>query len=146
MRLQEKLKGKKYIIIDEMSMLGKNTFSWIDKRQATVCYDQPFGAMFIILISDFAQLPPVGDRLLFMNPSLTNHESNDHGYLLYKQFQMVVKLNQILRQDLQYISENCFQVSVMERYHMTCGKHLYHHPNLKSIKLLRFSECKTFIS
>ena len=80
-------------------MLGQNTFSWIDKQQATACYDQPFGAMSIILIGDFTHLPPVGDRLLFMKPSLRNHESSDHGYLLYKQFQIVVKLNQILRQD-----------------------------------------------
>ena len=101
MRLQEKLKGKRYILIDEMSMLGQTSFTWIDKRlrQATARYDLPFGGISIIRIGDFAQLPPVGDKVLFSNPKVTNHELNDHGYLLYKQFKTVVKLNQILRQD-----------------------------------------------
>ena len=93
------MKSKKYIIIDEMSMLGQHTFTWIDKqlRQATAKYDKPFGGMSIILIGDFAQLPPVGDKTLFNKPSIINNESNDHGYTLYKQFQTVVQLKQILR-------------------------------------------------
>ena len=101
MRLQERMKYKKYIIIDEMSMLGQRSFTWIDNRlrQATAQYDKPFGGISIILIGDFAQLPPIGDRLLFNNPNVTSHESNDHGYLLYTQFKTVVKLKQILRQD-----------------------------------------------
>ena len=101
MRLQDRMKGKKYIIIDEMLMLGQRTFTWIDKRlrQATAKYDKPFGGMSIILIGDFAQLPPVGDKTLFSNPSIINNESNDHGYILYKQFQTVVQLKKILRQD-----------------------------------------------
>ena len=102
MRLQDRIKGKKYIIIDEMSMLGQKSFTWVDKRlrQATAQYGKPFGGMSIILIGDFGQLPPVGDRLLFSNPSLTCDESNDHGYLLYKEFCTVVVLKQILRQDI----------------------------------------------
>ena len=55
--------------------------------------------MSIVLIVDFAQLPPVGDRLLFSHPTLTDSDSSDHAYLLYKQFTTVVKLKQILRQD-----------------------------------------------
>ena len=56
--------------------------------------------MSIILIGDFAQLPPVGDRLLFNNPkTVPNDDSNDHGYLLYKQFNTIIKLEHILHQD-----------------------------------------------
>ena len=38
-RLQESLNDIDYIIIDEYSMLGQVTFSWIDKhcKQATGC-------------------------------------------------------------------------------------------------------------
>ena len=41
--------------------------TWVDKRlqQATTHLDIPFGGISIILIGDFAQLPPVGDRPLF---------------------------------------------------------------------------------
>jgi ATP-dependent DNA helicase PIF1 len=99
-RLQDRLKNKKYIIIDEMSMLGQRSFTWIDKRlrQATARYDKLFGGISVILIGDFGQLPPVGDKLLFTDPDVTKHESNDHAYLLYKQFTTVVILKQILRQ------------------------------------------------
>ena len=93
------MKDKKYIIIDEMSMLGQRSFTWIDKRlrQATARYDKLFGGISVILIGDFGQLPPVGDKLLFTNPDVTRHDS-DHDYLLYKQFTTVVMLKQILRQ------------------------------------------------
>ena len=98
-RLQDRMKDKKYIIINEMSMLGQRSFTWIDKRlkQATARYDKLFGGISVILIGDFGQLPPVGDKLLFTNPDVTRHES-DHAYLLYKQFTTVVMLKQILRQ------------------------------------------------
>ena len=101
MRLQDRLNGKMYIIIDEMSMLGQRMFTWIDRRlkQATAKHDQPFGGISIILIGDFAQLPPVGDRLLFNAPNITINDSCDHAYLLYRQFKTVVILKRILRQD-----------------------------------------------
>ena len=76
MRLQDRIKHKKYIIIDEMPMLGQRSFTWIDKRlrQATAQYDRPFGGASIILIGDFAQLLPVGDRLLFNNPKTVTND------------------------------------------------------------------------
>jgi len=56
-----------YIVIDEFSMLGQTTFGWIDKRcrQATGFHDKLFGWKSVLLISDPAQLPPVGDKPLF---------------------------------------------------------------------------------
>lgn len=52
-----------YIIVDEMSMLGQRTMEWVDRRlrQASGYKDTPFGGHSVILIGDFAQLPPVGD-------------------------------------------------------------------------------------
>ena len=61
--LQNKLKHIRYLIVDEVSMLGQNMMAWVDKRlhQATTHLDMPFGGISVILIGDFAQLPPVGD-------------------------------------------------------------------------------------
>ena len=56
-------------------MLGQNALQYIDKhlRQATAHYDEPFGGISIILIGDFAQLPPVGDRTLYTTPDIRNN-------------------------------------------------------------------------
>ena len=67
LQLQEKLAGIRYIIIDEYSVVGQNLFGWIDKRcrQGTGFTDKPFGGISIILVGDIAQLPPVGDKVLY---------------------------------------------------------------------------------
>ena len=48
-KLQHKLKDTKYITVDEVSMLGQNMMSWIDKRlrQATTHLDIPSVAYHI---------------------------------------------------------------------------------------------------
>ena len=81
-----------------MSMLGQNAFQWIDKRlrQATPHYDEPFGGISIILIADFAQLPPVCNRALYNTPNITDDQTNHHAYLLYRQFNnTIVQLKQM---------------------------------------------------
>ena len=52
--------------------------AWVDKRlrQATTHLDIPFGGISVILIGDFAQLPPVGDRLLFAPKGAGSHGHN----------------------------------------------------------------------
>ena len=96
-QLQLRLTGIKYIIIDEMSMMGLRMFAWVDKRlrQATGKLDSPFGGLSIILIGDFGQLPPVGDKPLYSQP--TNSELSTHGHHIYQLFTTIV-LDQVLRQ------------------------------------------------
>ena len=98
-RLQQRVTGKNYLIIDEMSMLGQRMMSWVDKRlrQATGHLEQPLGGFSVILIGDFGQLPPVGDRPLFA-PSPVNPQAQ-HGHTIYKLFKTVVILTQIQRQN-----------------------------------------------
>ena len=58
-QLQQSLAGVKYIIIDEMSMVGRKMFGQIDRclRQAFPHYaQQAFGGCSIILFGDFGQL------------------------------------------------------------------------------------------
>ena len=66
-RLQLTMKEKKYLIIDEMSMMGHRMIAMVDKhlRQATGLLHIPFGGISVILLGDFGQLPPVGDKPLY---------------------------------------------------------------------------------
>ena len=92
--LQHKLKDVHYIIVDEVSMLGQRGMEWVDKRlrQATGKQDTPFGGISLILIGDFAQLPPVGGRALYIN------NMNSHGHTMYRLFTTVVFLTEMVRQ------------------------------------------------
>ena len=97
-RLQMKLDGKSYIIIDEMSMMGHRMLSWLDDRlrAGTGHQDKPFGGLSIILLGDFGQLPPVGDRPMYKAGS--GSRASDHGHMLYSSFNTVVILDQVMRQ------------------------------------------------
>ena len=92
-RLQNKLKSIKYIIIDEYSMLGQTSFGWTDKRcrQATGLRDELFGGLSIILFGDPVQLPPVGDKPLYH--SMPQNSLGHQGYLAYHMFTLVIKLS-----------------------------------------------------
>ena len=98
-RLQGKLQGKHYIIIDEMSMIGQRMMAWIDKRlrQASAALDCPLGGFSVIIVGDFGQLPPVGDRPLFAPPGINPLSVN--GHYIYNIFDKVVFLQQVLRQN-----------------------------------------------
>jgi ATP-dependent DNA helicase PIF1 len=97
-RLQRKLNGKQYLIIDEMSMIGHRMFAWIDKRlkQASAKLDSVVGGFSVILFGDFGQLPPVGDHPLYARPKSNQHCTD--GYHVYLTFNTVVILDQVLRQ------------------------------------------------
>ena len=63
-----KYRNLKVAIIDEISMVGKRVYDFIDTRlqQLTVAR-APFGGLSVIAVGDFYQLKPVGDRLVFRN-------------------------------------------------------------------------------
>ena len=65
--------------------------AWVDRRlkSASGQYDTPFGGFLLILTGDFAQLPPVGDRALYIH---------SHGYTVYRLFTTVVILKEMVRQ------------------------------------------------
>ena len=98
-RLQLRLQGKHYLIIDEFSMLGQRTLAWVDKRlrQASGKLNTPLEGYLVILFGDFAQLPPVGDRPLYSPPAAT--VLAQQGYSVYTLFENVVVLNENVRQN-----------------------------------------------
>jgi len=62
-------------------------------RQASGKQDSLFGGFSLILIGDFAQLPPVADRPLY-----AVDKPDAHGHILYRQFDTVVILDEMVRQ------------------------------------------------
>ena len=63
-----KYKNLKVVIIDEISMVGKRTFDFIDTRlQQLTGIRAPFGGLSVIAVVDFYQLKPAGDRLVFFD-------------------------------------------------------------------------------
>ena len=92
--LQTRLQGVRYLLIDEFSVMGQNMFGWIDRRlrQATGKFDLQFGGISIILVGDFAQLPPVSDKPLYS--SMPSGNTALMGYLGYRSITTVVKLTE----------------------------------------------------
>ncbi len=94
-RLQQNLnpENQHFVIIDEMSMCDQETLHWIDKRlrQASGKEDVLFGGFSVLLFGDFAQLPPVQGKPLFL-------KRDNPGYLTYLAFKKVVVLDQAQRQ------------------------------------------------
>ena len=91
-RLQLRFSGKQYLITDEMSMLGQRT------RQATGKLNDPLGGISFMLLGDFAQLLPVGDKPIYASPSQSSYLLTQHGYSIYGLFQTVVMLSENIRQ------------------------------------------------
>ena len=104
--MQHRWTNKKYLIVDEVSMMGQKMMEWVDKRlrQATTLTQTPFGGLSVILIGDFAQLPPVGDRPLFANEHI-----GSHGHTMYQLFTNVVMLTQVVRQSGSSVENTLFR-------------------------------------
>ncbi|CAG8767787.1 17951_t:CDS:2, partial [Racocetra fulgida] len=94
-KLQKKLTGVVYVIIDEKSMVGCRMLVLIDMRlyQAfSEHQNQPFGGQSVILVGDFGQLPLVLDYPMYAQ-SLSHDPLSNDGIVAYKQFQEVYQLD-----------------------------------------------------
>ena len=97
--IQQTLSDVKYIIIDEMSMVGRKVFGQIDRRLRQVfphgCKEL-FGGCSCLLFGDWGQLPPVMDLPLY---SITSRsELSNLGSANYHLFDRVVILDRVMRQ------------------------------------------------
>ena len=89
-----------YVIIDEISMVGQEEFCYIDQRlrQITGNKEMAFGGLHMIIVGDFAQLPPVGDTALWRVPDSKTTAKKHWGHFLYQSFNEAVILTDIIRQ------------------------------------------------
>ena len=98
--LQERFEDVLYLIIDEMSMVGRHQLSLIHRR---LCQAPPqgacesFGGISLIFFGDMGQLPPVGDSPLYRSAA-TEGSATNQGRQLYMTFHVVVQLTKIIRQ------------------------------------------------
>ena len=100
-KLQQSFADIKYIIIDEMSMVGRKILGQVDRRLRQAFphrghVQEVFGGCSCLLFGDFGQLPPVMDLPLYTTDSRS--DLSDQGRAAYHQFNQAVVLNQVMRQ------------------------------------------------
>ena len=109
-KIQRGLSGVKYLIIDEISMVGRKMFGQVDSRLRQVfphCSDQVLGGCSCLLFGDFGQLPPVMDLPLYTTS--TSSSLSDIGSSCFQSFDRAVILDQIMRQSGQDPSQVLFR-------------------------------------
>ena len=91
----------KLLVIDEKSMAGLYMLYAIDKRLREIkckSAEIPFGGISIVLMGDFAQLPPVGDKPLFTGNIKDLSIQQSWGKLNFELFKKTIIFNQVMRQ------------------------------------------------
>lgn len=107
--LKRKWENKKYLIIDEISMISSQFFGFIDESLKTgkSINTKPFGGVNVILFGDFYQLPPVMGEPLYKEPVLTTAKDARQkdsqakavvGHNLFSFFDKAIILDEQLRQ------------------------------------------------
>ena len=90
------------LIIDEKSMMGCTTMGKGDQRLCLIFPESSgeiLGGIPVLLFGDLAQLPPVGDSLLFSDkPSKAQSGFSDQRQRLFEAFNQKVTLQTIFRQ------------------------------------------------
>lgn len=111
-RLQKEFEHVHYMIIDEKSMVGLKMLGTVDNR---LCVAKPaqdgafFGGLSMLLVSDFAQLDPVGDASLIAGVDEGNvDQAKIDGKLAYPSVAISVKLTTLQRQNENDASSQAF--------------------------------------
>ncbi|XP_023317653.1 uncharacterized protein LOC111694302 [Trichogramma pretiosum] len=99
----------KFVIVDEMSMVGCRLLYQIEKRCRDIfpLRDEPFGGLIVYMFGDFNQLPPVKDAAFY------NHNENDvvstNGAILLQSFQLFIELTTSHRQNNDVLFSNMLE-------------------------------------
>ena len=99
--LQAIFKNCKILVIDEKSMVGLYMMYQLDKRLKEIKStnsDLPFGGISVVLMGDFAQLPPVGDKPMFTRDTKSLSRCQSFGKMLFVYFDKTIIFDEIMRQ------------------------------------------------
>ena len=99
--LQELFHNCKLLVIDEKSMVGLYMLYAIDRRLREIkCTnsDKVFGGISVILMGDFAQLPPVGDKPLYTADPNDMKGMQPFGKIAFDEFDKTIIFVEIMRQ------------------------------------------------
>ena len=113
-QMQQSLINMEYLIIDEMSMVGRTFLGQVDKRLRQVFphhADVLFGGCSCLLFGDFGQLPPVMDLPLYT--TVSRSAISDLGSAAYQIFDHAIILNQAMRQSGQDPSQVLFRAILL---------------------------------
>jgi exonuclease III len=96
---QTKYKSLKIVFIDEISMVGKRMFNFINLRlQEIMGCTRPFGGVSVIVFGDLFQLKPVMDSWIFASGYRTSCELEILGPNLWQDLFSFFELDEIMRQ------------------------------------------------
>ena len=94
--LHNRFRNLKVVFIDEISMVGKNMFNYINLRlQEIMRCSQPFGGISIVAIGDLYQLQPVMDKWIF---EIDNDNYGPLATNLWVEHFTMYQLTEIMRQ------------------------------------------------
>lgn len=103
-KLREYWQNKRYLFIDEVSMLSRSFLSKLCRIISSAMEDEDenvFGGINVILVGDFHQFPPVVARrsapLYWPADPRNDSEEDIFGRKIYEQFTTVVQLHQQIR-------------------------------------------------
>ena len=98
-KFQTKNKGLKFIIMDEMSMIGARLLHHIESRCSSIFPNasDEFGGLFVYMFGDFRQLPPVKDTALYSDEFF--NDDSLKGSLIFDSFEHVIELSVTYRQN-----------------------------------------------
>ena len=109
-KMQQTLADMDYLIIDEMSMVGRKFLSQVDQRLRQVFphrADTVFGGCSCFIFGDFGQLPPVMDLPLYT--TVSRSPLSDQGSAAYQLFDRAIVLQQVMRRSGQDAEQVLFR-------------------------------------
>ena len=97
-KLKNQYMALKIIVIDEISMIGGETFLQLNQRLQDIFENNdPFGNVSILAVGDLLQLNPVGDRAIFQTSKANDITSLSNN--LWKELFYLHELETIVRQE-----------------------------------------------
>ena len=94
--LRQKFKDVGILVIDEKSTLGQHMFALVNTRLKEIqpaMKNQPFAGFSVILVGDWRQLAPIGDRPLYEPKT-----KGSQGHQLYRLFTNAISFHEVHRQ------------------------------------------------